>query len=650
MSYILPLADAGLADISRVGGKAVGIGKLIAAGARVPAGFCIQTDALADLLANWSPADSGETPIPGDDLDRSSKAALRIRDACMNAPLPAGLVSEVAQALDRLPHQAAGDAFVMVRSSATVEDVATARAPGVYTSVRVPADIDAVLDAVRTVWMSSADDDSRKYRAGLSSEPAEAAPMAVVVQEFVAAQLGGAVSTIDPATGDADRMVISWTQGHPADLLSSLDPGSTVVIEKPYSSMEMAKLPALISALPAEALRLEVLLNEPLDIEFVVSAAGTVYLIQCRPMPYRQGWRLASRLTADPVDSAQLHSPKIDAARINNLEVTDPFGRIVVWPSVFEVYRANGGFPVQVRDQLSESLRPLLDVGEVALRPAYWSALHSTNNMPQSGRLSSAQQCLEHLAKLFDYVIDNRLDDYTAEVAVLVGNWLTVVASAVAASDTATTSVHIDAVAGYPEALETEGYDTCEVDVGSGEASMRRRPGGHADALSPEEYRRVAATCYALSRRLNSPLRIEVLIVERDETREMVVWQVDRIGTRPRAATYAITALGSASSEPVLTGRALKVESLTDIIDFPPDNDSDVVLILDLSQLPPRDRAGQIFFAQRVSRSKNPVVLRGSPLSHLAALLREYDVAVYPVRVIDDLVSGTSVAITAEIG
>src|SRR3982751_5362601 len=47
MTFVVPLADLGQADLARAGGKGANLGELIRAGLPVPDGFVITTDAYA---------------------------------------------------------------------------------------------------------------------------------------------------------------------------------------------------------------------------------------------------------------------------------------------------------------------------------------------------------------------------------------------------------------------------------------------------------------------------------------------------------------------------------------------------------------------------------------------------------------------------
>lgn len=53
MQLIVPLSEAGSADRSQVGTKALALGRLLAAGRSVPSGFVITTDAAAMATGEW---------------------------------------------------------------------------------------------------------------------------------------------------------------------------------------------------------------------------------------------------------------------------------------------------------------------------------------------------------------------------------------------------------------------------------------------------------------------------------------------------------------------------------------------------------------------------------------------------------------------
>lgn len=157
--WIRPLADA---DAS-CGAKAAGLARLIAAGARVPEGFVIDSRAFQLIAA----LDEVAPDAIGHAL---AAAGERIR----GGELPAELEREVRDGAARLGRLA-------VRSSASIEDGALGAAAGVFASITDVAPAD-VWDAVRAVWTSAltplAVAYARRRAAGIA--------ISVIVQRFVA--------------------------------------------------------------------------------------------------------------------------------------------------------------------------------------------------------------------------------------------------------------------------------------------------------------------------------------------------------------------------------------------------------------------------------------------------------------------------------
>src|SRR6185503_3025849 len=120
------------------GGKAVGLGRLLAAGMPVPPGFVIDDRAFRSIVGDLVISDVGDI---GHVLE---EAAQRIA----TARLPAELVDEVGARAHELGH------LVMVRSSATIEDSAAGAGAGVFSS-RTAVPVDDVWEAIRAVWTSA---------------------------------------------------------------------------------------------------------------------------------------------------------------------------------------------------------------------------------------------------------------------------------------------------------------------------------------------------------------------------------------------------------------------------------------------------------------------------------------------------------------
>ncbi|TMC61631.1 MAG: phosphoenolpyruvate synthase, partial [Chloroflexota bacterium] len=151
-SYVLGFQEIDQTQVAIVGGKGAHLGELSRIeGIRVPAGFCVTTDAFRQIMAG--------APSIDERLDRllrlnpDDRAAIRmlsaeIRRTLEGIAIPDDLAAAITLALATLGEQAA----YAVRSSATAEDLPTASFAGqhdTYLSVVGPA---AILEHISRSW------------------------------------------------------------------------------------------------------------------------------------------------------------------------------------------------------------------------------------------------------------------------------------------------------------------------------------------------------------------------------------------------------------------------------------------------------------------------------------------------------------------
>jgi rifampicin phosphotransferase len=197
--YVLDFQEIDHTQVAVVGGKGALLGELSRIkGIRVPAGFCVTTDAFQRILA--------EAPSIDDRLDRLShlkpddREAIRalsaeIRRALEGIAIPEDLASAITRPLARLGEQAA----YAVRSSATAEDLPTASFAGqhdTYLNVVGPA---AIVQHVSRCWASLFTERTVTYRLRNGFDHRQV-HMAVVVQQMVFPLAAGVLFTADPVT------------------------------------------------------------------------------------------------------------------------------------------------------------------------------------------------------------------------------------------------------------------------------------------------------------------------------------------------------------------------------------------------------------------------------------------------------------------
>jgi rifampicin phosphotransferase len=199
-TYLLDLREIDKTQVAVVGGKGANLGELARIdGIRVPAGFCVTTDAFRRVMA--------EAPAIEERLDRLSllgpddREAIRtlsaeIRRTVAGIAVPDDLAAAITRAVAGLGERAA----YAVRSSATAEDSPAASFAGLqdtYLNVVGPA---AILQHVSRCWASLFTERAVTYRLRNGFDH-RTVHMAVVVQQMVFSRAAGVVFTADPVTG-----------------------------------------------------------------------------------------------------------------------------------------------------------------------------------------------------------------------------------------------------------------------------------------------------------------------------------------------------------------------------------------------------------------------------------------------------------------
>jgi rifampicin phosphotransferase len=204
--YVLGLEEIDKTQVALVGGKGAHLGELSRIeGIRVPAGFCVTTDAFRRIMTT--------VPWIDDQLDRLSRLdpddrqAIRTLSAEIRRTLEGiAIPDDLAAAITRSVTRLGGQAAYAVRSSATAEDLPTASFAGqqdTYLNVVGPA---AILQHVSRCWASLFTERAVTYRLrnGFDHRKVD---MAVVVQQMLFPQAAGILFTADPVT--SNRKVVS---------------------------------------------------------------------------------------------------------------------------------------------------------------------------------------------------------------------------------------------------------------------------------------------------------------------------------------------------------------------------------------------------------------------------------------------------------
>ncbi|MFF7788441.1 rifamycin-inactivating phosphotransferase [Streptomyces sp. NPDC007991] len=253
--YVRDLQEIDETQVAVVGGKGAHLGGLSRIeGVRVPAGFCVTTDAFRRVVAEAPSIDAlldELSRVNPDDRDAVRTLSARIRRTIEEIAIPDDLAAAITGALARHGEQAA----YAVRSSATAEDLPTASFAGqqdTYLNVVGPT---AVLQHVSRCWASLFTERAVTYRrrGGIDHRTVH---MAVVVQKMVFPQAAGVLFTADPVTGNRKAATVDAGLGLGEALVSGLvNPDVFTVRDGQVVARTIAVKERALHALPAGGTR-----------------------------------------------------------------------------------------------------------------------------------------------------------------------------------------------------------------------------------------------------------------------------------------------------------------------------------------------------------------------------------------------------------
>ena len=216
--YIVRLAECGMGDVARVGGKNASLGEMIAklagAGLAVPDGFATTADAYRDFLSQDGLYDRIHGKLAGldiDDVGALARCGEEIRAMIRATPLPPALNAGIASAWTELRD---GVDSVAIRSSATAEDLPEASFAGQQETLLNVTGIDAVIAGIHEVYASLFNDRAIAYRVHQGFDHRDVA-LSVAVQRMVRSDLGaaGVIFTLDTESGFRDVVFITSAYG-----------------------------------------------------------------------------------------------------------------------------------------------------------------------------------------------------------------------------------------------------------------------------------------------------------------------------------------------------------------------------------------------------------------------------------------------------
>jgi rifampicin phosphotransferase len=220
-SYVLSFQEIDQTQIAAVGGKGANLGELSRIeGLRVPAGFCVTTNAFRRIMAEAPSIDDRLdqlSRLSSDDREAIRALSAEIRRTIEEIAIPDDLAAAITRPLAELGEQAA----YAVRSSATAEDLPAASFAGQQDTYLNVVGQAAIFRHVSQCWASLFTERAVTYRLrnGLDQRKVQ---MAVVVQRMVFPQAAGILFTADPVTGNRKVASVEASFGLGEALVSGL--------------------------------------------------------------------------------------------------------------------------------------------------------------------------------------------------------------------------------------------------------------------------------------------------------------------------------------------------------------------------------------------------------------------------------------------
>jgi pyruvate,water dikinase len=386
--FIIQLKDC--TDPALVGGKAVGLQRLLREGFRVPPGFCVTTDAYLDTLrgTGFDAARRWQQALAATGAGRE-----RLLSDCRQAIRSAPVADSILQALRHEPARQDAATWA-VRSSATDEDAGDATFAGLYTTVLgVSADglAAAILECWASIWTAAGVAYHERLRR--LQPPA----MAVILQPMLAPRSAGVAYSRHPVTGRADVVMINAVRGLAEPLVSGQAIPDQVVVKTGDSPQMLERCAAdadrsrpVLSdrdalLLAGQVRAIEQALGHPVDVEWAL-ADGTLWFLQARAVPPMRAtaaltepmcvWSRANFKETMPdlpsplgISFLQEFMERAILRHYRTLGCTRPpglssvriiRGRPYINVSLFQFFMAQlGGDPGSIADQMGGQLHPL---------------------------------------------------------------------------------------------------------------------------------------------------------------------------------------------------------------------------------------------------------------------------------------------------
>ncbi|MBC1936194.1 phosphoenolpyruvate synthase [Listeria grandensis] len=309
--YVLAFSEIDTTKQELVGGKGMNLGECSRIeGIRVPAGFCVTTEAYQHVIGENEAfhrlVDQLNHQKAGD-KEKINALSKQIREVIEAAPIKADIAAEIKRHLLNSSPELA----YAIRSSATAEDLPSASFAGQHDTYLNIIGSDAIFAHIRKCWASLFTDRAVIYRIQNKFDHSQV-QLSVVIQQMIFPQASGILFTADPITANRKILSIDASFGLGEALVSGIVSadcykvqGDTIV-DKRIATKKLAiygrkeggtkteqiasdkqntetLTEAQILELARIGRRIEAYFGSPQDIEWAI-ADGAFYIVQSRPI------------------------------------------------------------------------------------------------------------------------------------------------------------------------------------------------------------------------------------------------------------------------------------------------------------------------------------------------------------------------------
>jgi pyruvate,water dikinase len=404
--FIKWFADITIDDVPLVGGKNASLGEMVrelaSKGVKVPDGFAITAEAFRHFIREAGLDERIRATLADldtHDLVNLSERGQSVRQAILNATLPADLQALIVEAYRQLQGRSTTPLDVAVRSSATAEDLPDASFAGQQETYLNVHGAGALLETCKRCFASLFTDRAISYRVDKGFEHFKVA-LSIGVQRMVRSDLAcsGVMFTIDTESGFREAVMISAAYGLGENVVQgsvtpdeylvfkpTLKTGHRPVLQKSVGSKEFkliydpggGKMVKNVPVAPGDRAKLALTDDEvlqlarwaclvedhysakrgqpaPMDLEWAKDGiTGELFIVQARPETVQ------SRRNPDVLEAYVLNQRSKVLARGRSVGSKIATGRVRVIQSVAHIGRFQKG-EVLVTDKTDPDWQPIM--------------------------------------------------------------------------------------------------------------------------------------------------------------------------------------------------------------------------------------------------------------------------------------------------